>query len=158
MRSLPLRSIWQIVSEINLAEIKREIEAPFHLLIAADAEADAEEAARRLSAPDAAFVHPWITVTDSAGSGMRSQSSAIVPRSSAKRDSASQPARPAPDCALLVTTRPELSPALAAFQQKLNEESIPSLIVVTGSEAQLPDAAIARRGNRREWRWRVGRM
>ena len=80
MRSLPLRSIWQIVSEINLAEIQSEIESPFHLLIAADDEADAEHAANRLSAPAADFYHPWITVTDSTGSGLLSQSTEIAPR------------------------------------------------------------------------------
>ena len=146
MRSLPLRSIWQIVSEINLAQIQREIEAPFHLLIAADEEADAAQAACSLSAPNADFVHPWITVTDNTGSGLRSQSTEIVPLSAAGQDSSSQTSRPSPDCALLVTDRLELSSDLASLQQALNAQSIPSLIVVTGLEGQRQDGAIARRG------------
>jgi len=146
MRSLPLRSIWQIVSEINLAEIQSEIESPFHLLIAADDEADAEQAANRLSAPAADFYHPWITVTDSTGSGLLSQSTEIAPRTIKTRNSTSQPSRTTPDCALLVSTRLELSPDLVSLQQALNAQSIPSLIVVVGPEAKRPDSAIARRG------------
>ncbi len=145
-RSLPLRSLWQIVSQINLAEIQQEIEAPFHLLIAADMEADAAQAARRLSAPDAAFAHPWITVTDSAGSGIRSHSRAIVPQSSARHDASSLSPRQSVDCAVLVTPQLELSPALTDLQRILNAASIPSLVVVTGPAAQRPDGAIARRG------------
>ena len=145
MRSLPLRSIWQIVSEINLAEIQREIEAPFHLLIAADDEGDAQQAARRLSDPNAEFVHPWITVTDRTGSGLRSHGTDIVPHSAPAHDARPQPP-PSPDCALLVTTRPELSPDLASLQQALSAQSIPSLIVVTAPEGRRPAGAIARRG------------
>ena len=137
MRSLPLRSIWQIVSEINLAEIQREIETTFHLLVAADDEADAEQAARSLSAPNADFVHPWITVTDSAGSGLRS---AATPQ-----DAPNSP-RQSLDFALLVTTQRELSPDLASLFQALSAQSIPSLIVVIGPEGRRADAAIARRG------------
>ena len=145
MRSLPLRSIWQIVSEINLAEIQREIDAPVHLLIAADEESDAEQAARRLSSPAADFVHPWITVTDSSGSGMLPQSTEIVPRSPAAQASSPQPSRTSPDCALLISTQLELSSALHSLQQALNSQSIPSLVVVVGPEAKRPESAIARR-------------
>ena len=146
MRSLPLRSIWQIVSEINLAEIQREIDAPVHLLIAADEETDAEQAARHLSSPHADFVHPWITVTDSSGSGLLSLSTEIAPRSPATRSSSPQPSRTSPDCALLLSTQIELSSDLHSLQQALNSQSIPSLIVVVGAEAKQPDSAIARRG------------
>lgn len=146
MRSLPLRSIWQIVSEINLAEIQREIEAPFHLLIAADEEADAEEAARSLSAPGADFVHPWITTTDSTGSGLLSLGTDIVPHSSAAPKAPSQQSPPSLDCALLVTTNLELSPDLAALLQAVSAQSIPALVVMVGPEAKRPDGAIARRG------------
>ena len=146
MRSLPLRSIWQIVSEINLAEIQREIEAPFHLLIAADDEADAGQAACSLSSPNADYVHPWITVTDSSGSGLRSQSTEIVPRPGAAQDVPLQTSRPSPDCALLLTNRLEISADLASLQQALSAQSIPCLIVVSGLEGQRPDGAIARRG------------
>ena len=145
MRSLPLRSIWQIVSEINLAEIQREIETPFHLLIAADDEADAEQAATCLSSPAADFFHPWITVTDSSGSGLLSQSTEIAPRSPPNRTS-SNPSPPSPDCALLVSTQIELSPDLRSLHQALNAQSIPTLVVVVGAEAKRPDSAIARRG------------
>ena len=146
MRALPLRSIWQIVSEINLAEIQREIETTFHLLIAADEEADAEQAARSLSDPSAEFLHPWITVTDRTGSGMRSESTEIAPHSPAVQKASSQQSRQSPDCALLVTPRLELSSDLAALLQALSAQSIPALIVVIGPEGQRPDGAIARRG------------
>ena len=146
MRSLPLRSIWQIVSEINLAEIQREIETPFHLLIAADDEADAEQAATCLSSPAADFFHPWITVTDSSGSGLLSQSTEIAPHSPPNRTSSSNPSPPSPDCALLVSTQIELSPDLRSLHQALNAQSIPTLVVVVGAEAKRPDSAIARRG------------
>ena len=146
MRSLPLRSIWQIVSEINLAEIQREIDAPVHLLIAADEEADAEQAARSLSSPGADFVHPWITVTDSSGSGLLSQSTEIAKRSPATGSSASQPSRSTPNCALLVSAQPDLSADLLSLQQALNAQSIPSIVVVVGTEAKRPDSAIVRRG------------
>ena len=146
MRSLPLRSIWQIVSEINLAEIQREIEKPFHLLIAADQESDAEEAATRLSSPSADYVDPWITVTDSSGSGLLSQSTEIAPHSAATKSPSSQSSIPSPDCALLVSTQLELSPALRSLLQALTARSIPSLIVVVGPEAKRSDSAITRRG------------
>lgn len=146
MRSLPLRSIWQIVSEINLAEIQREIDAPVHLLIAADDEPNAEQAARSLSSHGADFVHPWITVTDSSGSGLLSQSAEIAPHSPATQAFASRPSRSSPDCALLVSAQPDLSSDLLSLQQALNAQSIPSLVVVVGSEAKRPDSAIVRRG------------
>ena len=146
MRSLPLRSIWKIVSEINLAEIQREIETPFHLLIAADEEKDAEEAARSLSAPGADFIHPWLTVTDGSGSGLRTKSTEIVPFSAVSHAPSSQEARPSLDGALLVTTRLELSTDLSSLLQMLRSNSIPVLIVLTGSEGKRPDGAIARRG------------
>ena len=146
MRSLPLRSIWQIVSEINLAEIQREIETPFHLLIAADEEADAEEAARSISAPGADFIHPWLTVTDSAGSGLRSPGTEVVPYSPESQAPSSQEAPPSLDGALLVTTRLELSPDLAALLRMLRSNSIPVLIVLIGSEGKRPDGEIARWG------------
>ncbi|MYC97245.1 MAG: hypothetical protein F4X14_19995 [Caldilineaceae bacterium SB0661_bin_32] len=146
MRSLPLRSIWQIVSEINLAEIQREIDAPVHLLIAADEEPDAEQAARSLSSLGADFVHPWITVTDSSGSGLLSQSTEIASQSPATQSFASRPSRSSPDCALLVSAQPDLSSDLLSLQQALNAQSIPSLVVVVGSEAKRPDSAIVRRG------------
>lgn len=146
MRALPLRSIWQIVSEINLAEIQREIDAPVHLLIAADQETDAEQAALHLSSPGADFVHPWITVTDSSGSGLLSLSTELAPRSPATPSSSPQPSRSTPDCALLISTRLELSSDLRSLQQALNTQSIPFLIVVVGPEAKRPDSAIARRG------------
>ena len=146
MRAMPLRSIWQIVSEINLAAIQSEIETTFHLLIAADEEADAEQAARSLSDPAAEFVHPWITVTDRTGSGLRSQSTEIAPHSPSAHKTPSQQSRQSPDCALLVTTQPELSPDLAALLQALSAQSIPTLIVLFGPEGQRPDGAIARRG------------
>lgn len=146
MRSLPLRSMWQIVSEINLAEIQREVEGQFHLLIAAEAAADAEEAARLLSDRGADFVHPWITVTDSAGSGLRSQSTAIVAHSSAEQNAPTRPRRQPPDCALVVMQSLEPSPDLASLQQALRAQSIPSLVVVTGPEGQRLEGAIARRG------------
>ncbi len=146
MRSLPLRSIWQIVSEINLAEIQREIEAPFHLLIAADNEPDAEQAAARLSSSNADYVDPWITVTDSSGSGLLSQSTEITRSSPANQASSAQPSLPSPDCALLVSNQLELSPALRSLHQALTARSIPSLIVVIGPEAKRSDSAITRRG------------
>ncbi len=146
MRSLPLRSIWQIVSEINLAEIQREIEAPFHLLVAADDEADAEEAARWLSDSGAAFSHPWITITDSAGSGLRSQSTDIIPFSPDSEDPSSYKTLPSIDCALLVTTRVELSDDLSSLLRMLRSNSIPALIVLTGAEGKRPDGEIARWG------------
>ena len=131
-RSLLLQSIWQIVSEINLKEIQEEIEAPFRLLIAAEAEA--VQVARRLSTPDANFVHPWITVTDSAGSETIFHDRAIPPQSV--------------DCVVLVTTQLELSPALTDLQQALNAASIPSLVVMTGPDAQRSGSAIPRPGER----------
>ncbi len=146
MRSLPLRSIWQIVSEINLAEIQREIETHFHLLIAADQEPDAEEAATHLSSPSADYVDPWITVTDSSGSGLLSHSTEIVPRASATRAASTESSLPTPDCALLVSTQLDLSPALRSLQQALAARSIPSLIVVVGPDAKRADSAITRRG------------
>ena len=146
MRSLPLRSIWQIVSEINLAEIQREIEAPFHLLIAADDEADAEEAARWLSDPGADFSHPWLTVTDGAGSGLRSQSTDIVPFAPESETPSSYKTLPSIDCALLVTTHVELSDDLSSLLRMLRSNSIPALIVLTGSEGKRPDGEIARWG------------
>ena len=146
MRSLPLRSIWQIVSEINLAEIQREIETPFHLLIAADEEADAEEAARSISAPGADFTHPWLTVTDGAGSGLRSQGTEVVPYSPESQAPSSQETPPSIDGALLVTTQLELSPDLAALLRMLRSNSIPVLIVLIGSEGKRPDGEIARLG------------
>ncbi len=146
MRSLPLRSIWQIVSEINLAEIRREIDTPFHLLIAADDLADAEEAARSLSAPGADFIHPWLTVTDGAGSGLRSPGTEVVPYSPESQAPSSQEAPPSIDGALLVTTRLELSPDLAALLRMLRSNSIPVLIVLIGSEGKRPDGEIARWG------------
>ncbi len=146
MRGLPLRSIWQIVSEINLAEIQREIETPFHLLIAADVEGDALDAAHHLTSDLADFVHPWITVTDSSGSGFLSHSTDIVPGANTRRTSSSQQDPPAPNFALLVTSRPDLSPDLSSLQQALNAQSIPSLVVVIGRESGRPESAIARRG------------
>ena len=158
MRSLPLRSIWQIVSEINLAEIQREIETPFHLLIAADEEADAEEAARSISAPGADFTHPWLTVTDSAGSAFHSQSTEVVPYSPESHAPSSQEAPPSIDGALLVTTRLELSPDLAALLRMLRSNSIPVLIVLTGSEGKRSGCEIARLENRFGSRFRIGPM
>lgn len=117
-RALQLKSLWQIVSQINLEEIRQEVEAPFHLLIVADVEADALLAARWLSAADT-DVHPWLTVSDSFGSGMRSPKGPL-------------------DSAVLVTTQPELSPALATLQQSLHKASIPCLVVVVGQHATLP--------------------
>ena len=146
MRALPLRSIWQIVSEINLAEIQRELESTFHLLIAADDGSVAEHAARSLSGPAADFVHPWITVTDGSGSGLRSDSTNIVPSAAEPRKPPPGAPRTVPDCVLLVTTQMELSADLASLLQTLNAQSIPSLIVVTGPEGQKAGAEIARRG------------
>ena len=146
MRALPLRSIWQIVSEINLAEIQREIESTFHLLIAADDGTVAERAASSLSGPAADFVHPWITFTDGAGSGLRSDSTAIVPHAKDPKGPPANAPRTTPDCALLVTTQLELSADLASLLQALNAQSIPSLIVVIGPEGQKTGADIARRG------------
>ncbi|MDE0432198.1 MAG: hypothetical protein OXH98_20735 [Caldilineaceae bacterium] len=146
MRALPLRSIWQIVSEINLAEIQRELESTFHLLIAADDGSVADHAARSLSGPAADFVHPWITVTDGSGSGLRSDSTNIVPSAAEPRKPPPGAPRTVPDCVLLVTTQMELSADLASLLQTLNAQSIPSLIVVTGPEGQKAGAEIARRG------------
>ena len=146
MRALPLRSIWQIVSEINLAEIQREIESTFHLLIAADDGTVAERAASSLSGPAADFVHPWITVTDGAGSGLRSDSTAIAPHAEGPTKPPANAPRTTPDCALLVTTHLELSADLASLLQALNAQSIPSLIVVIGPEGQKSGADIVRRG------------
>ena len=146
MRALPLRSIWQIVSEINLAEIQREIESTFHLLIAADDGSVAEHAARSLSGPAADFIHPWITVTDGSGSGLRSDSTAIVSLAADRQERPANAPRTLPHCALLVTTQLELSADLASLLQALNAQSIPSLIVVIGPEGKKTGAGIARRG------------
>lgn len=146
MRALPLRSIWQIVSEINLAEIQREIESTFHLLIAADDGSVAEHAARCLSSPAADSVHPWITVTDGSGSGLRSDGTAIVPLAADRQERPANAPRTLPHCALLVTTQLELSADLASLLQALNAQSIPSLIVVIGPAGQKTGADIARHG------------
>jgi len=79
MRALPLRSIWQIVSEINLAEIQREIGSTFHLLIAADDGSVAELAASSLSGGAADFIHPWITVTDGSDTAATSVTITVTP-------------------------------------------------------------------------------
>lgn len=146
MRGLPLRSIWQIVSEINLAEIQREIESPFHLLIAADSEDVAMDAASHLSSDLADFVHPWITITDSSGSGILSHGTDIVSSTAPGRPASSQSDAPVPSFSLLVTTSPDLSPDLSSLQQALNAQSIPSLVVVAGGASTRRENAIARHG------------
>lgn len=126
LRALQLKTLWQIVSEIKLEDVQKEVEAPFHLLIAGDGETDASEAARHLSTADAEFVHPWLTVTDSDGSGMRTGMDPV-------------------DCALLLTKEIELSQNLSALHSSLDSAKIPVLVLVIGPNAAQPGADIPHR-------------
>lgn len=122
-----LSTIWRIVSQVNVEEIRGNIDRSFHLLIIADSEDDAQTLARLLSDENGVYSHPWIT--------------AALPSFSIP-----QAGRDRIDVAILLSNSAELSVQLQQSYHALAASKVPSLIVITGDGARQPDAALLRRG------------
>src|SRR5690606_16862922 len=60
---LRLGTIGRIVSQVNIEEIRKDVEQPFHLLIVATENDAANNLACLLSDLAGNFVHPWLTTT-----------------------------------------------------------------------------------------------
>jgi hypothetical protein len=125
--ALKFSTLWRIVSEVNIEEIRADVERTFHLLIIADDEADASELGAFISDEAGAFVHPWI-----------SPQAASVQISTGGFDQAS--------IAILLSRSVELSDLLKRAYRDLASARIPTLIVIIGEAARQPGAAVARRG------------
>lgn len=63
-RALQVRSLWRILRQTDLDEIKRNAEQGFHLVIAAAERAHAEQFARLLGANTDAALHPSLSVRE----------------------------------------------------------------------------------------------
>jgi uncharacterized protein (DUF697 family) len=124
---LKLGTLWRIVSQVNIDEIRDDIERSFHLLVIANSKDDAEELARRLSDDAGTFIHPWVTA---------SASSIQLPTQGLDRV----------DLAILLSDSVELSSALRENYRTLATSNIPTLVIIGGDAAQQPDAALIRRG------------
>jgi uncharacterized protein (DUF697 family) len=125
--ALKFGTLWRIVSEVNIEEIRADVERTFHLLIVADDEADASELGAFISDEAGAFVHPWIT-----------------PQATPVQISTAGLERI--NIAILLSRSVELSEALKQAYRDLASVRIPTLIVVFGAAAHQPSAAVARRG------------
>jgi uncharacterized protein (DUF697 family) len=125
--ALKLGSVWRIVSQINIEEIKKNTERSFHLLVVADQQENAEMMARRLSDEAASFIHPWVTAT----------APPVQPISSGQDRI---------DLAILVSESVQLSTALKESNTALARAQIPTMILIAGPAAAQPGAALSHRG------------
>ncbi|MBX2997494.1 MAG: hypothetical protein KF893_03205 [Caldilineaceae bacterium] len=125
--ALKLGSVWRIVSQINIEEIKKHTEQSFHLLVVADQQENAEMMARRLSDEAASFIHPWITATTPPIQTITSGQERI-------------------DLAIVVSEGVQLSTALKESNAALVRAVIPTLIIIVGQSATQPDATLSHRG------------
>ncbi|MCB0112641.1 MAG: hypothetical protein KDD84_01065, partial [Caldilineaceae bacterium] len=122
-----LSTLWRIVSQVNVDEIREDVVRPFHLLVVAEDESDASTLAAHLSDGDAAFIHPWITAATPDAVDV-AQAQAHI------------------DFALVLTPSVELTAPMQETYRRLTALRVPVLIVVTGSAAATPGAALSRRG------------
>jgi uncharacterized protein (DUF697 family) len=112
---LKLPDLWRLLREMDLGAILREAERPFDLLIAADARADAEALALRLSGSEAGGIHPWLRLVPVAeGSSLPSPGMANV--------------------ALIVTRSGEGAGVLARVRDSMHAVRVPVVTVVVASE------------------------
>jgi uncharacterized protein (DUF697 family) len=125
--SLKLGTLWRIVSQVNVDEIRTAVARPFHLAVVAEEEGDASTFAAHISDTGAAFIHPWVTATTPA---MLSQA-----QSDAKID-----------LAILISETVDLTAAMLAQYRGLRAAHVPVIIVIGGDAASVPGAALARRG------------
>lgn len=110
-------NIWNIVREIDLNAIKRDVEGQFTLLVVGGAGSFARTLAERLSEePGKAGVHPWIVLEG-------------VPLPAQPRDLSQN------DLALLVMESLEMSAAEATTLQRLDDARVPVVVVVVNAVA-----------------------
>lgn len=127
VRAAQFGKLWRIVSQVDLEEIKDEIEQTFQLLIVGDNPAQNRVLGRLLSSSEATFVHPWLSVVDAPLGEKALQGLGRV------------------DLAILLSSETDLPASLRESQQTLAAAHIPSLLAIYGEAARRPDAAIARR-------------
>lgn len=125
--ALKLGSVWRIVSQVNIEEIKKNTEQSFHLLVVADHQENADLLARHLSDEAASFIHPWITAATPPVQPITSGQDRV-------------------DLALLISESVQLSPALKESNTTLTRAQIPTLILIAGSSATQAGANLSHRG------------
>lgn len=125
--SLKLGSVWRIVSQIDIEEIKKSTERSFHLLVVADQKENADMLAHRLSDEAMTFIHPWITAATPPVQPVTSGQDRI-------------------DLAILLSENVQLSKVLRDTNSTLSQAHIPTLIVIAGQGAEQPDALLSYRG------------
>lgn len=125
--SLKLGTLWRIVSQVNVDEIRSAVTRPFHLVVVAEEEGDASTFAAHISDTDAAFIHPWVTATTPA---MLNQAQADAKI----------------DIAILISETVDLSVAMQEQYRGLRAAHVPVIILIGGEAAGMPGAALARRG------------
>ncbi len=118
--------MWNILRQVNLAEIRDQAERRFTLLVTGDL-VEAERLAMALSRrPGGVGVHPWLQVAalpvDHLGTWLK------------------------PEAAILVLTAPEPGPAEQEALDDMARLGIPAVAVVAGPAATLPGAGVARLG------------
>lgn len=125
--TLKLGSVWRIVSQVDIEEIKKSAEQPFHLLVVAARQEDAEMMARRLSDETASYAHPWITAATPPVKPVTSGQDGV-------------------DLALLVSESVQLSNPMQEANTILTQAQVPTLILIAGQAAEQPDALLSHRG------------
>lgn len=127
-QALQLRTIWRILRQTNLDEIKREAEQTFRLLvIGADVDA-AGRVAQLLSPADEGGPHEWLNVLEPplAAEALR---------------------EPGPVSAAIVLARPaNPSEAVQASRRVLADAGVPVLTIVTGAATEQSSDSVVRRG------------
>ena len=127
LNSLKLGTLWRIVSQVNVDEIRNAVVRPFHLVIVAEQEGDASTLAAHISDTAAAFIHPWVTATTPTMLG-KAQADAQV------------------DIAILLSETVDLTATMQDRYRGLRAAHATVLIVITGDAAAIPGAELPRRG------------
>jgi hypothetical protein len=110
-----MSEIWKIISELDLAKIRDQIDMPFRLLVTGEPE-EAQGLALALSRrPGVEGVHPWIIVAP-----LPLDPDALLVH---------------PDVALLVTESPDLSELADHAVHRLSVRGVPVITVVAGEAA-----------------------
>jgi uncharacterized protein (DUF697 family) len=125
MLGLPkLPDMWRVLKDADLNAIRRETDRRFLALLVAEDLADAERLGVLLSGPEG-MRHPWL-VSASAAEARDPVSSGM------------------PDLAIVISSTPELSPALGFAADALHAAGVPLVTIVHGSRSAM--AAVVRPG------------
>lgn len=116
---LSVARVWRILKEVDLEAIRRDAEAPLHLLVVGETTADADDLAVLLTGghPEATR---WLTAMDAALAVNQAGGSG-------------SPVVDGPDLVMMVTRGKDLSRNLAASRQAWHERKVPLVIVALES-------------------------